>query len=51
MALTGHVEPEWAMRSEPDLWLALAQLEPLGRGLAFGALQSSVPTLSWAASI
>jgi RNA polymerase sigma-70 factor (ECF subfamily) len=31
VALTEQMEPEWAMRSEPDLWLALAQLEPLHR--------------------
>jgi RNA polymerase sigma-70 factor (ECF subfamily) len=29
--LTEPLEPEWAMRSEPDLWIALAQLEPAQR--------------------
>jgi RNA polymerase sigma-70 factor, ECF subfamily len=29
--LTEHDEPEWAMRTEPDLWVALAQLEPRQR--------------------
>lgn len=28
VALTEDAEPEWAMRSELDLWRALAQLEP-----------------------
>jgi RNA polymerase sigma-70 factor (ECF subfamily) len=31
VVLTEATEPEWAMRSEPDLWLALAELEPLHR--------------------
>lgn len=26
--LTERGEPEWAMRSDPDLWIALASLEP-----------------------
>lgn len=29
--LDGADEPGWAMQSEPDLWLALAQLEPQQR--------------------
>ena len=29
--LTERLEPEWAMRSDPDLWLALDQLEPRQR--------------------
>jgi RNA polymerase sigma-70 factor, ECF subfamily len=29
--LTEHDEPEWAMRSDPDLWIALAGLEPSRR--------------------
>ena len=29
--LSGEGEPEWAMASQPDLWLALAQLEPQQR--------------------
>jgi RNA polymerase sigma-70 factor (ECF subfamily) len=31
VALSDASEPEWAMSSEPDLWLALAQLEPRQR--------------------
>ncbi len=31
IALTERDEPEWAMRTEPDLWRALAQLEPRQR--------------------
>jgi RNA polymerase sigma-70 factor, ECF subfamily len=30
-ALRPQDEPTWAMRSEPDLWIALAQLEPQHR--------------------
>jgi RNA polymerase sigma-70 factor (ECF subfamily) len=30
-ALTAADEPSWAMTSEPDLWLALGQLEPRQR--------------------
>jgi RNA polymerase sigma-70 factor (ECF subfamily) len=29
--LTEDAEPEWAIRTEPDLWRALAQLEPRQR--------------------
>jgi RNA polymerase sigma-70 factor (ECF subfamily) len=31
VALTEGHEPEWAMRTEPDLWRAIAQLEPRQR--------------------
>lgn len=31
IALTERDEPEWAMRTEPDLWRALAQLDPRQR--------------------
>jgi RNA polymerase sigma-70 factor (ECF subfamily) len=31
VALREEDEPTWAMRSEPDLWVALAQLEPQQR--------------------
>ena len=31
VAFTDGDEPEWAMRTEPDLWRALAQLEPRQR--------------------
>ncbi len=31
VALSTATEPEWAMRSEPDLWRALAELEPRQR--------------------
>ena len=31
VALPDEGEPTWAMRSEPDLWLALAQLDPRQR--------------------
>jgi RNA polymerase sigma-70 factor, ECF subfamily len=31
VVLTGATAPEWAMRSDPDLWLALAELEPSHR--------------------
>jgi RNA polymerase sigma-70 factor (ECF subfamily) len=31
VVLTEALEPEWAMRSEPDLWHALAELDPSHR--------------------
>jgi RNA polymerase sigma-70 factor (ECF subfamily) len=31
VALTEDAEPEWAMRTEPDLWRALDQLDPRQR--------------------
>lgn len=31
VALSGDGEPAWAMRTEPDLWMALAQLDPRQR--------------------
>lgn len=31
VVLSDNAEPEWAMRSDPDLWRALAELEPRQR--------------------
>ncbi len=31
IAVVDHDEPTWAMATDPDLWLALAELEPRHR--------------------